>query len=376
MPVFSDRGTLLHDYVPASLPHREREIEALRRYLNPLKYSDAGVKVHVVGPVGSGKTVLCRRVCGSLARESEGRLRFAYVNLAFTHRPYHIMASVHRQFLGEEAAGLSPEEMLANILEFLVKRDLRLIVALDEVDAYIAEGRSTKIFYMLARASELEPKAAGKISLVYISRGFNWLRRLDEPTLDTLGRTSAIVLEKYGQPQVRDIIAYRAELAFTPGAVDEEIIDLTAQVSMPYGGVRYALELLYEAGSLAEYEGLNHVQADHVRRAHAAIPKGVNGALYLEDLTLHRMILLKAIFEGLEATKKAYIPLSEAIQLYRVECEQLNAEPEEDEKIKAYVRELATEGYILRHEDKVAAEYPYQKILKTLRTILKSGRVQ
>ena len=79
---------------------------------------------------------------GIVARESRGRVKFAYVNLAYAHRPYHAMAEVHRQVLGVLAAGLSPEEMLRNILDYLVAEDASLLVALDEVDAYIAEGRS------------------------------------------------------------------------------------------------------------------------------------------------------------------------------------------------------------------------------------------
>jgi len=173
-------------------------------------------------------------------------------------------------------------------LDHLVDEDLYLVVALDEVDAYIAEGRSQRILYMLPRAYELEPKAAGRISLIYASRSLDWLKKLDEATLDTIGRTSAIHLNAYGFEQVRDIVAYRAELAFKPGALDEELVDFVAQISMPYGGVRYALELLLEAGMLADYEGLKNVKARHVRTAHASIPKGANGALCPEELSLHK----------------------------------------------------------------------------------------
>ena len=93
--------------------------------------------------------------------------------------------------------------------------------------------------------------------MIYISRSLDWLKRLDETTLDTIGRTSAITLEKYGLREVRDIVAYRADLAFRPGAVDDDVLDLTAQISMAYGGVRYALELLLGLGgydALAEGE--------------------------------------------------------------------------------------------------------------------------
>jgi cell division control protein 6 len=373
--VFVGRETLLHDYVPAKLPHRERELRRLRHYFEPLIYGEAAsVKVHLVGGVGTGKTLICRKVGGIVARESNGRVRFAYVNLAYAHRPYHAMAEVYRQVLDVPAAGLSPEEMLRGVLDHLVDEDLYLVVALDEVDTYVAEGRSLKILYMLPRAYELEPKAAGRISIIYVSRSLNWLKKLDDATLDTIGRTSMIRFDAYSLEQVRDIVAYRVELAFKPGALSDDLIDFVAQISMPYGGVRYALEILLEAGILADYEGSRNVKASHVRAAHASIPKGVNGALCPEELSLQKQALLKAIYGALESYGSAYLPIDEACSLYRVVCEQLGVEPEEEGKVKAYIEDLSSEGYIMLKSNTIAVEYPFEKILQTLEKLLKKAK--
>ncbi|MEM1586748.1 MAG: hypothetical protein QXX99_00070 [Candidatus Bathyarchaeia archaeon] len=227
---------------------------------------------------------------------------------------------MHRQVLGVYPAGLSSEEMIVSILDHLVDGDLRLAIALDEVDSYIAEGRSQRILYMLPRCHEVNPKAAGRVSVIYISRSLDWLKRLDEATLDTLGRTSVITLERYGFREVRDIVAYRADLAFRPGAIEDDVLDLVAQISMAYGGVRYALELLLEAGMHADYEGSEKVKAEHIRLANASIPKGANGALYPEDLDIHAQILLLAILEALK--NRAYITVEDALSSYRILCEQ------------------------------------------------------
>ena len=92
---------------------------------------------------------------------------------------------------------------------------------------------------MLPRAYELEPKAAGRISLIYASRSLDWLKKLDEATLDTIGRASAIHLSAYGFEQVRDIVAYRAEIAFKPGALDEELTWKVKKGSSSLSGMRY-----------------------------------------------------------------------------------------------------------------------------------------
>ncbi|MEM1839455.1 MAG: AAA family ATPase [Candidatus Bathyarchaeia archaeon] len=368
--VFSDAGALLHDYVPAQLPHRGAELKRLLHYFEPaVKGMNISVKVHVVGPVGSGKTVLCRRAGLHIMRGAEGRVRFAYVNLAYAHRPYHAVAEVHRQVLGVYPAGLSPEEMIASILDHLVGEDLRLVVALDEVDTYVMEGRSQRILYMLPRCHEVNPKAAGRVSVIYVSRSLDWLKRLDEATLDTIGRTSVIALEKYGFREVRDIVAYRADLAFRPGAIEEDVLDLTAQISMAYGGVRYALELLLEAGMRADYEGSERVKAEHIRLANASIPKGANGALYPEDLDIHAQLLLLAILEALK--NRAYITVEDALSSYRILCEQEGITQEEEEALREYVRALAREGYIITQNQRIAVEYPVDKPIQTLRKTIK-----
>jgi cell division control protein 6 len=183
-----------------------------------------------------------------------------------------------------------------------------------------------------------------------------------------------IRFDAYSLEQVRDIVAYRVELAFKPGALSDDLIDFVAQISMPYGGVRYALEILLEAGILADYEGSRNVKASHVRVAHASIPKGVNGALCPEELSLQKQALLKAIYGALESYGSAYLPIDEACSLYRVVCEQLGVEPEEEGKVKAYIEDLSSEGYIMLKSNTIAVEYPFEKILQTLEKLLKKAK--
>jgi len=116
--------------LPAQLPHRRRELERLLHYFEPaVRGANVSVKVHVVGPVGSGKTVLCRRAGLHIMRESEGRVKFAYVNMAYAHRPYHAVAEVHRQVKGVYPAGLSPSRGLNQriAVEYLVDKPIQTL---------------------------------------------------------------------------------------------------------------------------------------------------------------------------------------------------------------------------------------------------------
>jgi cell division control protein 6 len=367
--VFTNKDALMHDYVPSRLPHRERELDDLKAYFNSVLRERFSLKIHVNGAVGTGKTVLCRRLLKFLEEEASRlgvRLRCAYVNLARNSKFYYAMSDLHAQVAGVHAAGLGPEEILVNVLEKIVREDSKLIVVLDEVDTYIDEGGATKMFYLLPRSYEVCSGAEARVSLIYVSRSFEWMKKLDAATLDTLGRTLAVKLQEYSMPQVKDIIAYRAEEAFNPGAVGEDVVDFIAYISKRYGGIRYALELLLEAGVIAERQGFSRVGVSEVRTAHAAIPKGVNGAFYPEELSVQKQVLLKSIMGTLDATSEPFVTLEDTQTNYTELCNHYTIEPEDEKTLLKYLGDLETEKYILLwkkgQEVKIGIEYPFHQL--------------
>jgi len=111
MSVFKSREALLHDYTPSQLPHREGDLERLKQYFEPVLREDFNVKVHVYEKIGTGKTVLCNRLGQDLEREAEKlgkKLKYVYINLAYTPKPYHVMLELVEQVTGASLAGLSP----------------------------------------------------------------------------------------------------------------------------------------------------------------------------------------------------------------------------------------------------------------------------
>ena len=382
LSVFKSRRVLLLDYTPIRLPHRERELEQLKSYFEPVLDENINVKIHVYGSIGTGKTALCRRLGQYLeekASKTGKKLKYVHINLAYTPKPYHVMTKLMEQvsFVESSRSGLSPEEMLAIVARSLSKKDYYLVLTLDEVDTYVGEGRDQSILYMLPRVHELYPEAAARLSLIYVSRSIDWMNKLDKATLDTLGRVSAMHLDEYGLPQVRDIIAYRVEEAFQPGRVSEGVIDFIARTSVGYGGVRYALELLLEAGGQAEIDHSETVKAEHVRRANFLIPKGVNGAYYPGELSLHKQLLLKAITSALEARTEPYLSLEDVYSDYQVACEEYERDCEDRPTIQAYLKDLEIKGYILlvrgNGETLVGMEFPPDRLAKALKESLKQA---
>jgi len=337
------------------------------------------VKVHIHGQIGTGKTALCRRFGENIEAQAKAlkkNLKYVHINLGYTPKPYQVMTQLLDEvsFTETPHSGLSPEEMLTIVVKTLSQKDYAVIIALDEVDTYINEGRDPKIFYMFSRVHELYRDPKPRVSLIYISRSLDWMKKLDRATLDTIGRVSAVQLDQYGLPELRDIIAYRAEEAFKLGAVSESIIDFIADIAISYGGVRYGLELLLEAGGQAEVDYAKSVRAEHVRRAHVNIPKGVNGAYYPSELSLHKQLLLKGIVNTLEGKADPYTLIEDAYEGYQSVCEDYGEEPENESIIRSCIRDLNQDGYILLKEGDretfVSTEFPIDRMTKTLDEIL------
>jgi len=338
------------------------------------------VKVHVYGHIGTGKSVLCKRLGHDLEEEANKigkKLKYIHINLAYTPKPYHVMTKLLEQisFMESSRSGLSPEEMLAIVAKTLVEEKRGLVLTLDEVDTYINEKRDPRIFYLLPRVYELCPDS--RISLIYVSRSLDWMKKLDKATLDTLGRVSAVYLEEYSLPEVRDILSYRAQEAFQPGAASEDIIDFIARISVDYGGVRYALELLLEAGGQAEMDFVQAVKAEHVRKAHVFIPKGANGAYYPGELSLHKLLLLKGVIDVLQASVDPYVSLDDAYSAYQTACEEYDRDAENKTIIQSYLDDLKDEGYLLLRKGEeglfLGMEFPFDRLEKALEATLKQA---
>jgi len=114
------------------------------------------------------------------------------------------------------------------------------------------------------------------------------------------------------------------------------------------------------------------VTAEHVRRAHAGIPKGVNGAYYPSELSLHKQLLL-GVVETLRGTAEPYVLLGEVYKAYRLAGGQHGREAEQEPLIRSYLKDLSAEGYVLLGNGgaMVGTEFPADRMAKALETTLK-----
>lgn len=344
--VFKDQGKLSFDYLPEKMPHREKQMQRLSQLFRPLLEANVPSNAFLYGSVGTGKTHLSRRFCLELAKRSQETGRAID----------HVLVNC-RQRIGDDAVllailksydsrfpdrGFSISEKLNVLRTWLEKRNSNLVLTLDEVDALLKKSGSNLI-YTFSRFGEEHSGGKGHISLILISQKTDALDHLDKAALSTFRRTSAVEFGKYAREELRDIIQIRADLAIHPGCVGGEVLDLVADIASEFGDARYAIEILWNAGLLADEESAEGIGVEHVRGAKASIhPTGMEDRLKALDRS--KALVLLAIARKIR--RKAYISTGEAEDSYAIICEEFNVKQRGHTQFWKYLRDLDALGLI------------------------------
>ena len=324
--VFKDQRTLSFDYVPPRLVHRDEQMKRLITLYRPVVESNMSQNVVLTGSVGTGKTATAKRFCMDLkdyAEKKQKAIDWVLVNCRQRNSESSVVLHIVNHFQPNfPDRGFSITEMLRILRKDLEKRRLHLLIVLDEADMLLKRAGSD-IIYKLTRFGEEGVDARELVSLMLISQK-NVYDMLDASSASTFKRTNIIEFGKYTLDELRDIVAQRAELALHDGAINQDAIDLIAEVSSEWGDARFAIEILEKAGMLADEEGAGAIDVEHVRAAKAEAYSSVTESKLI-GLDTHQKLALLAIAKASKG--KAYVTTGEAEAAYRVACEEYEEKP-------------------------------------------------
>ncbi len=319
--VFKDRTKLSPRYIPEELPHREKQIDLLKRTFSNLKNDPDKyplIILQIIGQAGIGKTSTLIRF-GNLLKEelanNKINSKIVYINLKLQGGNKY---AIYKYMLGciapeLPAQGLSAEEMLRQMIEYLDNTSSYALIILDEIDYLIKISKDIGIIYDLTRLNEFNPnKRCNVKGVIFIARSIEFYEKLDEAELSSLGRIP-IEFPTYTIEQVSDILVQRSVEAFNKEVISTDIIDWISRIIISpgiNGDIRYALDLLTYAGNVAENEGTKKILLDQVKRVHEQIYKGITDE-DLKDLSKEQIVILLAIIRGLRIKKKDHVELKE-----------------------------------------------------------------
>ena len=348
--VFRDASKLSPDYVPRVLVHRDEEFRQLTRVFKPVIESGMSQRVLVVGSVGVGKTAITLRFGQELEPAARGQglnLNYLHINCRKDKTPYAVLMRLVGHYNPRwPCRGLGPEKLLDMVVAYLNKHDAYLTLTLDELDFFV-QLNGPDLLYLLTRAAE-ESGGPNRVSLIAITRdkeGF--LRSLDAPTQSTFMH-NVLALDRYTAPQLADILNQRVGEAFKVGTVDEETVFLIADIAARWGDARFALELLWRAGMIADGQGADLVMPEHARLAKVEVYPEVKKEV-LQNLQPHEKLLLLAVARKLKLSKRAYLLTGAAEQSYRVVCEEYREHPRGHTQLWEHLKRMEGLGLVGLH---------------------------
>lgn len=343
--VFIDREVLRHDYIPENLPHREGQIRCLGEIVAPVLKASRCSNIFVYGKTGTGKTAVVKYVLNRLvekAREFGAPVRVCYVNCRLAGTEYRIYSSLC-DFIGVKVpfTGLALGEVFDRLKAGLNSRKLLLLVVLDEIDSLI-KMRGDVLLYELTRINEA--LHGSRASIVGISNDLCFKEFLDPRVLSSLSEEE-IVFRPYDAAELQDILWDRARVAFRRGVLVDGAVGLCAALAAAeHGDARRALDLLRVAGELAEREGAEYVQEEHIRKAeerieHDRIVEAV------KNLTLHSKLVLCSVCL-LRKAKVNYTITGDIYNVYSELCDQSGLLPLTQRRVSSLINELDVIGVL------------------------------
>jgi cell division control protein 6 len=344
--VFNDESLLLPEYLPHSIPHRDAQMKELETYFQSVVQNAprASVNVMLSGPIGTGKTLLTKKLGESLPKKAAlyGNLvKMLHVNCRIDRSLQAVMVKALGS-LGQSypSRGYSFEELLSVLVTELRSNRMHLVIAFDEADSLITADPSA--LYTITRLREVS-QGSQVFSSLLVSKTLDYLKAVDLSTLSSL-QWNSIALDPYSAPQLLDIISSRSE-AFNDGCLDESCMQLAADIASLYGDARYALDLVHRAGKMADVSESPRVLPEHIRSAKASLPPQFRKE-ELSYLSRHQRLVLLAVSNLLKKGDSTFVTIGEVEKSYGAICESMNIDANRHTQVWSDINELSRKGII------------------------------
>lgn len=341
--VLLDKGPLSYDWIPPALVGRDDELSDMASIFAQIENHDTSCRAVVVGPVGSGKTVLTQRFADDIQRHLDGRRRIVITHVNCRNHPtgsqvlQQIALSLDSR---HPERGFSSGEIIQSIRRNLHTHESHLLLILDEVDVLVNRD-SSDIIYKLLRIDEAQEQQ-GSISLILVSQNSTLLKLFEPAIISRLGQSNFIEMQPYDANTLTGIAAQRSDIACRTGSVSDETLAKIGRFAAESGDARMAIELLDASIRRAEKAGRGEVLPEDVRPS--TLRKSSLEPSSVDNLSLHQKLVLLGICRRLKKSEE--VSSGDAQKLYLLVCEENEVKARSYTTFWKHLKSLETEGLI------------------------------
>ena len=290
--IIKDSRYLQEDYVPEDIRFRGGELQEISNAISPFLHDKPMRNLFLYGPSGSGKTTSIKWVFNQVENETS-KIACAYVNCWENPTNYsislEIMKSIAKDIKGTGALSFKRNytDILSEVLNFLDKRNKKLIVALDEID----RAESMDIIYNLSRRG---------VGIILISNNPYALKDIDM-RIESSFSYSSVEYKPYSIEQLMSIIKDRIAHALYAGTFPHSFVRLVALNAK--GDARIAISIVRNASLLAESKNRKKIDREDIIEA-IKMSKSIKISQILSTLKLELYELYKIIEQNKEIKSK------------------------------------------------------------------------
>ena len=352
--VFKDEPTLFHGYIPEKLMFREDKIKTIAQNFRPLfadSDSSTGLtaNIAVVGTAGIGKSASVKFTVKELVESAKKRglkIYGDYRNCWINRTRSAILRGLLRDKFEISIRGFGDEEAIETLIRRLTSENAYLILILDEV--YALKQADIESFLHLTD----EFSAKHRFSIILISRPSEW-NLLISPEI-TQRISDVIYYDPYTQQQLFDILKFRAGLAFKDNAIDDDILDMIAQISLSTNNLRHGIEILHRSGRIADRQNKSEITPEMVRTAQVSVYPELR-AEFFADLDDNEAFSLLGIARNLLDKSYTATTITDAYEYYKIVCDEYASQNLSQQEFKRTIKSLVGSGIITLLDSKADA---------------------
>src|SRR6056297_1484535 len=338
---------------------RDKQLAAEARAFRDTLDGERPPDLLLYGPSGTGKTLTVKAVAERVKeRATQNKIDFDFIAVNFKTMESHSLDRAVWK-LGNQTAkkagvswdiprkGVSTDAKYVRLYEIVDRHFDALVFILDEIDTLTGrasddEPAYSRLLYSLSRVMA-EQHVDTLVSTVVITNHPKFRENLDSRT-DSSYNPTGIHFSDYDANELIEILNRRRD-AFKDGALDDGVIELVAAYGAKNeGDARRAIDLLRDAGELANRNGETVVTERHVHAANDSVVKNrvleiVGGMSLQKKLSLYAAAVVADVNDGAAPSPAVYT-------LYQEICQRTDHDIYTQETVNSHINKAGTYGVL------------------------------